>query len=202
MKYCSVKVALDPKSIKYALLRRDALNKSRFFASGLLLPSCVKRGDWDLRCTEVENHPTHELMASLVENDFVPGKSKSAMFEYYRKKGRYDRSAVAKAEKNTVAYCRKYNELYSSLASSGYRAGMAGDEVGVAMSRNGTVIKDSNGHHRFALARLLGISEVVAEVRFVHKSWLAGASRKKPAEERIRQKLMDSGFALFDTPAL
>lgn len=43
--------------------------------------------------------------------------------------------------------------------------------IGVAIGRNGQLLHSQKGHHRLALAQLLGCAEVEAKVMAVHSDW-------------------------------
>lgn len=45
------------------------------------------------------------------------------------------------------------------------------NEIGVCIARDGTLIRDASGAHRFYLARILGIEEIPVQVRIRHKKW-------------------------------
>ena len=76
--------------------------------------------------------------------------------------------------------------MLEDMAEHGYRPGQRGDEVGIAVARDGTLLKTAGGWHRFAAAHLLGIPSVRAEVRFIHPRWVeAQGYRSAPTHDQL-----------------
>lgn len=164
-------IDLNPATVAGAFVRRSALAKLVFALNGLAHPAGIRGGDWDRRAIPIESHPTYRLMHDLMEREFDPKRCFEALFVYFRDKGRSREKALLKAKAQLHEYVLEYRRLYESMRDRGYVSGLAADEVGVAVGREGTMIKVPNGNHRFYTAVALGMEQVPAEVRFVHAAW-------------------------------
>ncbi len=86
--------------------------------------------------------------------------------------------SVAKVD----AYFESRIRLYESMKAHGFRTqrslGRPTGEIDVAVGRGGKIIRYRDGRHRTALARMLGLDEVVVLVRFVHAAWARGCVRR------------------------
>lgn len=97
-----------------------------------------------------------------------------------------------------VAYFENYSRLAASIRVHGF---MTGGErprnedpyVGVAIGPSGEVHHFRKGHHRFAIARELGIAEIPVKVLAVHSDWLAknltsGLPPHRTLPDRLREQ--------------
>jgi hypothetical protein len=131
-------------------------------------------------------------MADFVENGFVTEACYDHLVTYYQSKGRRYGAATNKASRKLKGYVDQYWQLYLSLQEKGYQTQKAVDEIGVSIGRDGTLIKDSRGHHRFALAQLLRLEKITAELRFVHRDWL-----KQGDTRRLSTRVEEAGLELI-----
>ena len=191
-----VMIDIRPADVTRAFVRRSAGAKLAFALEGLGRPASVRGGGWDRRAIPIQSHPTYRLMHALVELDFDPSLCLDALFIYFRDKGRSRRKAFAKARAQLHDYVSEYRGLYESMRDHGYLPRLADDEMGIAIDREGAIIKVPNGNHRFYTALALEMPLVPAEVRFVHAAWY----RRQTAElrgsvlERICEALQRSGM--------
>lgn len=164
-------IRLPTAEIRRWFTRRTRKEKALFLLEGLLSHPMVKRGDWDRRTFPVEEHPAYVLLQRFRAVDFDEEHCEQALAEYYAARGKSDDELESDLERKLPKYVAKYRRLAESLQRDGYVAGLDDDEVGVAVDRDGNFVKVTGGNHRFALASLLGVPTVVAEVRFVHSEW-------------------------------
>lgn len=172
---------LDPTPIDRYVSVRTPVEKLRFHLNGLLLPGPVRRGNWDGRALPMEHHPTFRLIQRLYESDYDLHAGLVALEEYFRQRGLSAAAARDKTERKGAKIVWRYAGLARRMAEEGYRPGLARDEVGVAIARDGTLLKAPGGQHRFAVARLLGLRCITAEVRYVHRSWQRRCGGSDPA---------------------
>ena len=142
-----------------------------FALNGVGLPAELRRGAWDARVYPVPTHPTYRLMKTLVENDFDAGACYEPLVHYYIERGRDEPAARAHADRRIDYYMENYGGLCRNLREQGYRADASDNQIGVAIDREGRFVKAWEGHHRFALAHILNLDQVVADVRWVHLHW-------------------------------
>ena len=180
-------VEIDPRWIARQYLRRSPVEKLRFGLLRLLPPSRLQAGRWDLRTIACEEHPTYRLLAELHAADLVP--ERTALYRRLldaARAGRPEqrRGTVLVDEEAIRRFFGDYVALFESMAAHGYRPGASKDEPGIAIGRAGEPIKLANGNHRFAVARLLGLRPIPAEVHFVHPRWYAAMPR---GPQRLRR---------------
>jgi len=164
-------VMIDPARVRVFFTRRTPTAKLVFALNGILLPELLLRGNWDRRVYPIEDHPTYRLMATLYENRFSADACYEPLVRYYMARGRVEAAARDHADRRVEDYMRHYAEVCRSLREDGYRAERCGNQIGLAIDRNGEFVKAWEGHHRFALARILGLTPIVAEIRWVHTAW-------------------------------
>ena len=182
---------IAPRRIARHFLRRRPLDKVRFALGGLLTPAGLHGGAWD-RCTiPCERHPTYRLLADLHAAELVPERTRLyGELVAAATAGRpVQRRGVELVDEATIRrFFADYVGLFRSMMDNGYVPGQGKDEPGVAVARNGELIKVANGNHRFAVARLLDIDAIPVEIHYVHPRWHArtpaGPDRLHRAVER------------------
>lgn len=171
---------LDPRVVTRQYLRRSAWEKLRFAAAGLVPPGPVQGGSWDRRAMPCEAHPTYRLLAELHAAGLQP--ERTALYQRLlaaAEAGRpiSRRGMVLDDEAAIDRFFAAYVDLVERMREEGYRPGASKDEPGVAVARDGEIIKVANGNHRFAVARLLGLAPIPVEVHFLHPRWHAATPR-------------------------
>lgn len=165
-------------------MRRTPRDKLIFAWRGILLPDTLRRGNWDRGLPDVREHPVYKLMASFVGYDFDPEACRAPLIHYYIARGETESEARNHADRRLVSYLREYRDLYEDMRANGYRAEASDDQVGIAIDRDGCFVKVAEGHHRFALAHLLGLGSMTAELRFVHQRWYDAFAPWRPRFSR------------------
>ena len=161
---------LDPSVVDRYVSIRSFREKAAFQLGGLGRPKLIHAGDWDRRGGAIEDHPVYRLMAGLYQQP-DPERGLAVVEAYFRARGMGASAAREKRERKGEKVREQYVRLLARMAEEGYRPGAARDEVGVAIGRDGAVLKAPGGQHRFAAARVLGLPCVLAEVRYVHWNW-------------------------------
>lgn len=69
------------------------------------------------------------------------------------------------------AYLRAYLDFLDDMAVNGFDEARGKDPLGVAITREGTIVKVNRGLHRLAMAQRLGVPSVPVRVRHVHRLW-------------------------------
>lgn len=91
-----------------------------------------------------------------------------------------------------LIYLRAYLGFLDDMAERGFDASLGKDALGVAVSRDGRLLKINRGLHRLAMAQYLGLETVPVQVRAVHREWWArevGNATGVAALERLRESL-------------
>jgi hypothetical protein len=89
------------------------------------------------------------------------------------------------------AYLRDCVELVESMRDHGYREQPGDDDINVAVTRDGSMVKTSAGRKRIAAARLAGVQRIPVRVANVHMAWwrMQRTRHDGPEEERLRRAL-------------
>ncbi|GEK73679.1 hypothetical protein HHA04nite_22230 [Halomonas halophila] len=91
-------------------------------------------------------------------------------------------------------YLRVYLSFLDDMAVRGFDGARGKDKLGVAVSREGRLIKINRGLHRLAMAQRLGLDCVPVRVMAVHREWwqrITGGATGQEALERVADGLRD-----------
>jgi hypothetical protein len=91
-----------------------------------------------------------------------------------------------------LIYLRAYLGFLDDMAERGFDVARGKDALGVAVSRDGRLLKINRGLHRLAMAQYLGLETVPVQVRAVHREWWereVGDATGAAALERLREAL-------------
>ncbi len=165
-------VALSPQLIREHFLCRDWRRRSAFYMQSLDLPLYRRRGRWDRQTIAFSEHPTYlrlqqvhqhvYLLLSSQQRDLLAGGDPIP-----------EAPELAEHMPQPISDgpLQRKLRLLEQMARQGYRQEMAPDYIGLAIARDGSPIKISEGNNRLAAAQLLGLTRVEAEVRYVHERW-------------------------------
>ncbi|MFC0266826.1 hypothetical protein [Kushneria aurantia] len=70
-----------------------------------------------------------------------------------------------------VDWLQRYVGYMDHMARNGFDSRLGKDELGVAVTRDGRLVKINRGLHRLAMAQHLGLSRIPVRVRAVHRQW-------------------------------
>lgn len=166
-------VRADPADVQDNYVKRTLLEQLRFYGASVGLPWYRRRGDWDLRCRAFQNHPTFRFMREFYQSGFDPAATERYKALCNRAQQRVEARSPdeQRSLEDMTEYVDKQRALFESMRREGYRAGMARDEIGFAIARDGRLIKTANGNHRMVVAQLLELDSVTMELRYVHERW-------------------------------
>lgn len=195
-------IQIPPQKMEKCYLRRSAWSKAAFFLAGLSAHRLIQGGSWHKRTEPFSEHSAYRLLKTFYREDFRAEKCREALYRYYRERGRNFREAEEKTEQKLEKYVQQYHAVAESMLQNGYMMSSAKDEIGGAITPEGKVIKVANGNHRLALAMILGLPCVVAEIRFVHRAWYREIkpSRTDSVETNITNALRQRGYELLSHP--
>jgi hypothetical protein len=140
-------------------------------------------GEWDLQCKQpIDDYLSADAYGSSIHELFVEGTPYTETAQYAQMLDRLARGERPKHFTSVAevdSYFHRLNEAYASIAAHGYRSqaelgtGTEDDEIRVYVDRNGELHKQwGSGHHRLAIARLLGIENVPVCIGGVHRQWV------------------------------
>lgn len=91
-------------------------------------------------------------------------------------------------------YLQVYLDFLDDMAVHGFNAGRGKDPLGVAISREGKILKVNKGLHRLAMAQHLGLPSVPVQVCHIHRDWWNKITAGTTGEEALlkMQKALSS----------
>lgn len=138
-------------------------------------------GDWDRGSAlcPVEDDPTYLRLREL--SDYRADFRASSFYQEARARIEAGRPMGYKGEKiRTVQALDELVEeqllgLIESMEAEGFRLKRWHDvksPIAVMIARDGSLLKKPNGRHRFAAARIAGLTRIPVKVNRVHRRWL------------------------------
>ena len=171
-------VDLDPALVRLTARRRPALLRGLERLEHAGLPWPLKRGSWDYFSINFSDHPTFREVAALLEADLdyerLPG-FRAAVFRL-RQRGsvrirHLRRNRLFENEADIRKHYQSIADLICSVRDEGYNLDSEAG-IGLGIGRHGQLIKLKHGHHRLAVAHLLGVPKVRFRVIAIHPKWL------------------------------
>jgi len=187
----ALELRVNPKWIK-GIIKKTCLHEGRYIQEKMFFEDFVVGGDWDLLADFFENDPLYAEMADLVRFE---GEYRSSpafqlcvreVLEGAKRNGPDGR--VMSSESDVDKMFSFYLGVMRSMEKYGYldkideNRGKQEWHVGVAVTRDEQFLHFRTGHHRLALAQLLGLDRVIVHVHCVHEEWV---SSLKPCGEPI-----------------
>ncbi len=183
---------VDPRK-----LIRIAANRPQAAGSRPPSVSFIWDGDWDLRREDLRCGTRYRMISELDENRNDLSRSNI----YQELMADLERGAPWSSHQegillNTPAKICRYLQVYldylDGMAAHGFDASRGKDPLGVAISREGRILKVNRGLHRLAMAQRLGLPAVPVRVRCVHRAWwnqVVQGATGQAALDRVRLAL-------------
>ena len=155
---------VDQKKIKYHIKDPDKMRDELF----------VWSGDWDRDIIAIEEHEKFNMTRELIveKKDYDDIKFYSFAMEEIRSDRPLSRGNIRlDSEGKIVQYFKKQERLFEDIKANGFDLELA-PEIGIAVERDGRFIHYRQGHHTLAMAKILGVENVMVRIRAVHHLWL------------------------------
>lgn len=157
----------------------------------------IWEGTWDQRREDLRLGTRYRLISELDENR---GQlERTARFQYLmgrieqgRPWGSHQVGVLLDTPQKIRDYLQVYIDFLDDMAVNGFDPARGKDPIGVAITRDGTIIKVNRGLHRLAMAQRLGLPWIPVQVRHVHRLWwneVTQGARGAAALERFQQAL-------------
>ncbi|WP_104203713.1 hypothetical protein [Billgrantia saliphila] len=133
-------------------------------------------GSWDLRRGDLR-HSSRYLFVSDLDmhrNDLTESEAFQKLMsrlEAGRPWRSHQKGLLLDSEARILAYLNIYLSFMDDMAVWGFDDSLGKDELGVAVTREGRLLKINRGLHRLAMAQRVGLDEVPVSVKAVHREW-------------------------------
>ncbi|MDR5874410.1 hypothetical protein LPL18_000345 [Halomonas sp. CUBES01] len=154
-------------------------------------------GDWDMRRGDLRYGSRYRFISDLMHSrEDLTQSYAFYRFKTYIDEGRpwssYHLGILLDSEERIHDYLSIYLGFIDDMALNGFDQRKGKDDIGVAVSRDGTLIKINRGLHRLAMAQYLGLPLVPVKVKAIHRQWweeVTQHTRGTDALERVVQAL-------------
>ncbi len=183
--------SLDPQSlVQFAMHPPGTRHKSPSW-------SFIHDGDWDLCRVDLREDYAIKLVRDLDthRHDLTQtAKYKELMERVEQGKPwhSHQEGLYLDSPERILAYLRVYLGFLDQMAKQGYDASRAKDYPGIAITREGRIVKVKRGAHRLAMAQWLSLPVMPFRVSYVHRQWwdqVTQGAQGHQALERVRQAL-------------
>jgi len=133
-------------------------------------------GNWDLCRVELQNDYALKFIRDLaIHRDDLSKTKKYEQLLKLAKAGTpfqsHQEGVYLNSKERILEYLSVYLGFLDQMATRGYQAERAKDYPGVAITREGRLVKVRRGAHRLAMAQWLGIKSLPVQVHYVHRHW-------------------------------
>lgn len=185
---------VDPRELIRSTDWRGYPRRSRPSSSAF-----IWEGDWDQRRGNLCFSSRYRFISDLDEHrDDLSRTERFALLRERLAKGHpwssHQQGVLLDSEQRILFYLRVYLSFLDDMAARGFDASRGKDELGVAVSREGRLIKINRGLHRLAMAQRLGLPSVPVRVKAVHREWwqrVVGGAKGDAALARLSAALRD-----------
>ncbi|WP_224424432.1 hypothetical protein [Modicisalibacter sp. MOD 31.J] len=154
-------------------------------------------GDWDLRRGDLRHSSRYRFISDIDAHRHdlrltERFRQLHARLESGRPWSSYQQGILLDSDERILTYLRVYLSFLDDMTLRGFDATRGKDVLGVAVTREGRLLKINRGLHRLAMAQRLGLPSIPVQVKSVHRQWwdavVAGA-RGSQALERLAEAL-------------
>lgn len=133
-------------------------------------------GTWDQRREDLRVGTRYKLISELDDNRGQLEQTQRYRYLMRRlREGRpwasHQLGVLLDSPEKIRGYLQVYLDFLDDMAERGFDPGRGKDPIGVAITRNGTIVKVNRGLHRLAMAQRLGLPSIPVQVRHVHRLW-------------------------------
>jgi len=156
-------------------------------------------GNWDQRREDLRVGTRYRLISDLDENRHDLTRTERyqellSALESGQPWCSHQEGILLDTPEKILRYLEVYVGFLDSMATEGYRPERTRDEIGVAISRQGRILKINRSLHRLAMAQRVGLPSIPVRVRCVHREWwnkVVDGAWGETALARVRAALKD-----------
>ncbi|MEA2119182.1 hypothetical protein [Halovibrio sp. HP20-59] len=161
-------------------------------------------GDWDLRREDLRDGSRYRFISDIdAHRDDLTGSEAFRRLKEQVDEGHpwssHQQGLLLDTEERILIYLRVYLKFMDDMALNGFEQQKGKDRLGVAVSRNGRLIKINRGLHRLAMAQYLGLATVPVEVKAVHRDWWEKVTQKAHGAEAFERMLTALQYCVPET---
>lgn len=171
----------------------------------------VWEGSWDQRREDLRLGSRYRFISDLDENrDNLERTARFGQLMSRIEQGRpwasHQLGVLLDTPEKILEYLRVYLGFLDDMAAHGFDPERGKDPIGVAISRDGTILKVNRGLHRLAMAQRLGLPSIPVRVQHVHRLWwnevtqgTSGETALALLREALQQCMPESSPGPLDT---
>ncbi|WP_148254173.1 hypothetical protein [Aidingimonas lacisalsi] len=183
-------ITIDPAKLVYSMsLKRSFTDRrERRGASNRF----IWQGDWDLMRFDFQTSQRYRFISDIWQHRSNLGESSSYQhFVQQLKSGKPfcspHRGVLLNTSMRVCHYLTLYLGYMDVMARSGFDATRGKDRLGVAIDRQGRILKLNKGLHRLAMAQVVGLDKIVVRVRAVHVDWWREVTQGAHGQEALNR---------------
>ena len=147
-------------------------------------------GQWDLKREDLRLGDRYRFISDIDEHrDHLERTERYQRYLNQLRQGKPARFRQLGIQLDSPAMIKRYLEVYlgflDNMAQHGFQRDKGKDELGVAISREGRLIKVNKGLHRLAMAQRIGLASVPVRVQWVHREWWHTVTRGAQGEKAL-----------------
>lgn len=152
----------------------------------------IWEGTWDQRREDLRVGTRYQLIRELDANRHQLERTERfqqllACIEQGKPWGSHQLGVLLDTPEKIRAYLQVYIDFLDDMAVNGFDPDRGKDPIGVAISREGSILKVNRGLHRLAMAQHLGLPTVPVQVRHVHRVWWNQVTEGVTGEAALRK---------------
>lgn len=156
-------------------------------------------GDWDLRRGDLRHGSRYRFVSDLDEHrDDLRRTERFRQLHARLLQGApwasHQQGVLLDSDERILTYLRAYLSFLDDMTVRGFDAARGKDELGVAVTREGRLLKINRGLHRLAMAQRIGLPAVPVRIRSVHRQWwqhVTAGARGEKALQRMATALRE-----------
>ncbi|WP_210725841.1 hypothetical protein [Modicisalibacter radicis] len=156
-------------------------------------------GDWDLRRGDLRHGSRYRFISDLDEHrDDLRRTERFRHLHDRLLQGEpwvsHQQGVLLDSDERILTYLRAYLSFLDDMTVRGFDAARGKDELGVAVTREGHLLKINRGLHRLAMAQRIGLPAVPVRIRSVHRQWwqrVTAGARGEQALQRMATALRE-----------
>nr|WP_281505959.1 hypothetical protein [Chromohalobacter nigrandesensis] len=190
----SLVLHVDPKSLIRSIHWKGWSHKLRPSSSAF-----IWEGEWDLRRGDLRGSSRTRFIEDLASHREDLTQSQAfhkylALLKAGKPWSSHQQGILLDSEARILTFLRVYLSFMDDMAARGFDSTRGKDMLGVAVTREGRLLKINRGLHRLAMAQHLGLPSVPVMVKAVHREWWERVVQGSTGDvrlDRVRHALRD-----------